>query len=90
VGVVDEIADTGETLECVLSVGKSHTGGAGGHRRADRALAGAVPQPVVVSLVTDEFVVFPWGARILVSGRWKPHPEVEAGIQTQHPHDRQG
>jgi hypothetical protein len=45
---------------------------------------------VVVSLVTDEFVVFPWGARILVSGRWKPHPEVEAGIQAQHPHDRQG
>ena len=47
----------------------------------------AASQPDLVSLVTDEFVVFPWDARILVEGRWVPHPEVEAGIRAQCPHE---
>jgi hypoxanthine phosphoribosyltransferase len=85
--VVDEITDTGETLECVRrSVVEQ-----GALRVVTAALTAhswAVPQPDIVSLVTDEFVVFPWDARILVSGRWKPHPEIEAGIQAQHRHDR--
>jgi len=81
--VVDEIADTGETLMLVRrSVAEQ-----GAARVVTAALVAhswALPPPDVVSLMSDEFVVFPWDARILVSGRWVPHPEVEAGIQAQH------
>lgn len=83
VAVVDEIADTGETLACVRrSVVEQ-----GAARVVTAALVAhswAAPQPDVVALVTDEFVVFPWDARILVGGRWTAHPEVEAGIRAQH------
>lgn len=85
--VVDEISDTGETLECVRR-SVLEQGAAGVVTAALIAHSWASPRPDVVSLVTDELVVFPWDARILVDGLWIPHPEVEAGIRAQHRPDR--
>ena len=84
VAVVDEIADTGETLELVRTSVTEH----GAARVVTAALVAhswPEPRPDVVSLVTDELVVFPWDARIFVGGRWVSHPEVQAAIQAQHP-----
>jgi hypoxanthine phosphoribosyltransferase len=86
VAVVDEIADTGETLTLVRDSAGDH----GAARVVTAALVAhswADPQPDIVSLVSDEFVVFPWDAQILENGRWVTHPEVEAAIQAQHPRD---
>lgn len=82
VAVVDEIADTGETLTLVRRSAAER----GAARVVTATLAAhswASPQPDVVALVSDELVVFPWDTRILVDGRWKPHPEVEAAIEAQ-------
>ena len=84
VAVVDEIADTGETLEVVRTSVTEH----GAARVVTAALVAhswAEPQPDVASLVTDELVVFPWDSRIFVGGHWVPHPEVEGAIKAQHP-----
>lgn len=89
VAVVDEIADTGETLTLVRDAVGDHAAA----RVITATLVAhswAEPQPDVVSLVSDEFVVFPWDARILDNGRWVPHPEVEAGIRAQDRHGEQG
>jgi len=82
VAVVDEIADSGETLELVRASVTEH----GAAQVATAALithSWAEPRPDVVALVSDELVVFPWYARIFVDGHWTPHPEVEAAIQAQ-------
>jgi hypoxanthine phosphoribosyltransferase len=82
IAVIDEIADTGETLAMV----------------ADRARAlGAVqvvtatlvshswakPAPQISSLVSDEFIIFPWNQQVLDGGKWITHPEITAGIEAQ-------
>lgn len=85
VAIVDEIADTGETLALVRR-SVEEQGAARAITAALVAHSWADPQPDAVSLATDEFVVFPWDSRILVGGRWTPHPEVEAGIRAQHSH----
>lgn len=82
VAVVDEIADTGETLE-VLRRSAVERGAARVVTATLVAHSWAQPRPDAVALVTDELVVFPWDARILVDGRWVTHPEVEAGIAAQ-------
>jgi hypoxanthine phosphoribosyltransferase len=82
--VVDEIADTGETLALVRR-SLLDQGAARAITAALVAHSWAEPQPDAVALLSDEFVVFPWDARILVDGQWVPHPEVAAGISAQHP-----
>ena len=79
VAVVDEIADTGETLALVRHSAAEH----GAARVVTATLVAhswASQQPDVVAISSDELVVFPCDARILVGGRWVPHPEVEAAI----------
>jgi len=80
--VVDEIADSGETLGCVRASALRQ----GAARVLSAALVAhswAEPRPDVVALVSDELVVFPWDERILANGRWIPLPEVEAAIRAQ-------
>ncbi len=80
--IVDEIADTGQTLAmaaeaaCVLRASKVITASLVSHTWAN-------PAPQVCSLITDEFVIFPWDQRVLQNGKWVPHPEVVAGQQAQ-------
>jgi uncharacterized protein len=82
VAVVDEIADTGETLAMVA--GSVRESGAA------RVLAAclvshswASPAPDVAALVSDKLIVFPWDRQVLVAGQWQLHPEVLAALAAQ-------
>jgi hypoxanthine phosphoribosyltransferase len=81
--VVDEIADTGETLALVRDAAHEH----GAARVITACLVShswANPVPDVSALVSDELVLFPWDRQVLVDGRWQLHPELEAAISAQH------
>lgn len=82
VAVVDEMADTGQTLALVaeevrrLGAVQVITASLVSHTWAD-------PAPQVCALVTDAFVVFPWDRQVYVEGQWQPHPEIEAVLKAQ-------
>lgn len=82
VAIVDEIADTGETLALVERAVQD----AGASRTITACLvrhSWANPVPTLSGLVTDEFVIFPWDKRVLVAGQWGEHPETVAGLEAQ-------
>jgi len=82
VAVIDEIADTGETLALVEAAVRD----AGASRTVIASLirhTWANPVPTISRLVTDEFVIFPWDQRVLVEGQWGEHPEIAAGLAAQ-------
>ncbi len=80
--VVDEIADTGETLRLVVE--QTRERGAVSVRAACLiAHSWAAPMPDAVAAVSDAMVIFPWDRRVLIDGRWQPHPELLAGLQAQ-------
>ena len=82
VAIVDEIADTGQTLSIVAEQAR----GSGARQVITASLVShswADPAPQVCPLVTDEFVIFPWGERVLEEGKWIRHPEVIAGLKAQ-------
>lgn len=75
VAVVDEIADTGETLHMAAEAARQK----GAKQVITVALVAhswATPRPDVVALVSDALVVFPWDQEVLVEGRWVQHPEL--------------
>jgi uncharacterized protein len=82
VAVVDEIADTGETLAMVaertttLGAMQVVTASLVTHSWAD-------PFPQASALLSDEFIIFPWDREVLAGGRWMTHPEIEAGLKAQ-------
>lgn len=82
VAVVDEMADTGETLRLVarrvreLGAREVTTAALVSHSWAD-------PAPDVSALVSDALVMFPWDQRVLVDGRWQLHPELERALSQQ-------
>jgi hypoxanthine phosphoribosyltransferase len=82
VGVVDEIADTGETLALVADSVRAN----GAARVVTACLANhtwASPAPDVSALVTDALIIFPWDRRVLMAGEWQPHPEIVAALRAQ-------
>ncbi len=90
VAIVDELADTGETLamvaESALTLGAAQvvTACLVAHTWAD-------PAPHLTALTTDEFVIFPWDARVYSGGKWVVHPEIEAGLKAlKAPKDQGG
>ena len=80
--VVDEMADTGDTLRLAAAEVA---------RRGARAVVTAAlvshswaePMPEIVALTTDALVLFPWDQEVLVGGRWVPHPELESALVAQ-------
>jgi hypoxanthine phosphoribosyltransferase len=75
IAVIDELADTGETLQLVADQVR--------RQRANRVISAALvahtwatPRPDVVALETDAFVLFPWNREVLRNGLWFPHPDV--------------
>lgn len=82
VAVIDEIADTGETLGLVArrvkDVGARHvvTAVLVSHSWAD-------PRPDLSALISDALVLFPWDERVLVDGRWQMHPELVRALELQ-------
>lgn len=83
VAVVDEIADTGETLALVAEQVRS--------LNADRVITATLvshswanPAPDLCGLISDELVLFPWDQRVLINGEWQPHPELVGALALQN------
>jgi hypoxanthine phosphoribosyltransferase len=82
VAVVDEIADTGETLALVAERVREK----GARQVFTAALVAhtwAQPMPAVVALVTDALVLFPWDRQVYLEGQWQDHPELVAALKLQ-------
>lgn len=82
IAVVDEIADSGETLAIVSSQVLIK----GATRVVTATLvhhSHAKPLPTVSVVESDQFVVFPWDQRVYVDQQWQAHPEVLAGLSAQ-------
>lgn len=84
VAVIDDVADTGETLTLVAKEVRA--------LKAERVVTAALishswaqPAPDVSALTTDQLVMFPWDRLVLIDGEWRPHPELEAALATQDP-----
>jgi len=82
VAVIDEIADTGETLALVADRVKD--------RSAKHVITATLvahswanPMPDVVALTTDALVLFPWDEQFYQNGKWQPHPELAAALKHQ-------
>jgi hypoxanthine phosphoribosyltransferase len=82
IAVVDEMADTGETLRLVaervreLGAREVTTAALVSHSWAD-------PAPDLSALVSDALVMFPWDQRVLVDGEWQLHPELAQALAEQ-------
>lgn len=80
--VVDEIADTGETLH--LAAQRARTLGAQSTLTA--ALVShtwARPAPDLVALVSDALVIFPWDRQVYTAHGWQLHPDYAAALHLQ-------
>jgi len=82
VAVVDEIADTGETLAMVAARVRE-CGAAQVVAAALVAHSWASPLPEIVGLTTDALVIFPWDRQVLAEAHWQPHPELAAALKLQ-------
>ena len=82
VAVVDEIADTGETLAMVAERVKQRgakqviTASLVAHSWAD-------PAPDVVALTSDALVMFPWDEQVYIDNQWQLHPELVEALKHQ-------
>jgi hypoxanthine phosphoribosyltransferase len=82
VAVIDEIADTGETLALVARRARA----LGAARVIAASLVShswADPAPDLAALTTDALVLFPWDRQVYVEGRWQVHPELAEAIAIQ-------
>jgi hypoxanthine phosphoribosyltransferase len=82
VAVIDEIADTGETLDMV----RQQVTARGASSVVTAALVGhswAQPAPDITALRTDALVVFPWNREVIIDGAWVPNPELEKALRLQ-------
>ncbi len=82
VAVIDEIADTGETLRLVAQRAREQ----GAARVLTACLMShrwAEPAPDYVGLVTDALVILPWDRRVYQDGKWQVHPELDNAIKLQ-------
>ena len=82
VAVIDDVADTGETLALVAAQARE-LGAARVVTASLIAHSWAGPPPDIAALTTDELVIFPWDRRVLIDGVWQPHPEISAAIDAQ-------
>jgi len=86
VAVVDEIADTGETLALVAQRVQE----LGALRVVTACLvrhSWANPVPDVCPHVTDALVIMPWDLSTYVHGRWQMHPELVEAMEVNQPED---
>jgi len=82
VAVVDEIADSGETLAMAAEAVRQQ----GAKQVVTACLVShtwAEPSPDVAALLSDELVIFPWDRDVYMNGGWQPHPEIEAALNAQ-------
>jgi hypoxanthine phosphoribosyltransferase len=82
VAVIDEIADTGETLALVAQRVRE--------KGATRVLTASLvshgwadPAPDYVALVSQALVIFPWDKYVYQEGQWQFHPELANALALQ-------
>ena len=83
VAVIDEIADTGETLRLVVQRAREQ----GAKRVITACLVShswANPAPDLAGLVTDALVIFPWDKQVYQAGQWQVNPELADALKLQH------
>ncbi|HYF63177.1 MAG TPA: phosphoribosyltransferase family protein [Herpetosiphonaceae bacterium] len=80
--IVDEIADSGQTLQAAEEVVRE-MGAADVRTAALYAHSWASPRPAYVGLLSDALLVNPWDREILQDGEFVQHPEYTAAIQAQ-------
>jgi hypoxanthine phosphoribosyltransferase len=82
IAVIDEMADTGETLALVAQ--RVREQGAGAVITASLIRhSWARPEPDCVALTTDALVIFPWDKQVYQDGRWQTHPELVGALALQ-------
>ena len=82
VAIIDDVADSGETLETV----RQEVFGHGAFSVVTAALVShswAKPTPDFSAVQSDALVLFPWDRQVLVEGSWVPHPELEKALRFQ-------
>lgn len=80
--VIDEIADSGETLSLIAE--RARTKSATAVKTATLIThSWANPKPDYFVLESDELIIFPWDKSILIDGEWKLHPEIENALKLQ-------
>ncbi|MFN8595413.1 MAG: phosphoribosyltransferase [Anaerolineae bacterium] len=82
VAVIDEMADTGETLALVAQRAIER----GVQRVITASLVAhswAAPRPDVVALTTDALVIFPWDKSVYQDDHWQAHPELVEALKLQ-------
>jgi len=80
--VIDEMADTGETLALVAQRVREQ----GAHTVITASLvrhSWAQPAPDCAALTTDALVIFPWDKQVFLEGRWQIHPELASALALQ-------
>lgn len=82
VAVVDEMADTGETLALVAERVKER-GAAQVITASLISHSWAKPPVDEAALVTDALVIFPWDKQVYQGGQWQPHPELKEALALQ-------
>lgn len=80
--LVDEIADTGQTLLAAAHVVRE-MGAAEVRTAALYAHTWADPRPDYIGLLSDALLMNPWDREVLQDGRFVPHPEYQAAIKAQ-------
>jgi hypoxanthine phosphoribosyltransferase len=83
VAIIDEIADSGQTLAMVAESATS----LGAVQVVTACLVShtwANPFPQVSTLVSDELIIFPWDQQILANGDWVIHPEIHTALKAQN------
>ncbi|HVM72197.1 MAG TPA: phosphoribosyltransferase family protein [Anaerolineales bacterium] len=82
VAVIDEIADTGETLHLVAQRVQEQ-GAVGVVTACLVSHSWASPAPDLVALTTDALVIFPWDKQVFQDGVWQVNPELAGALKAQ-------
>lgn len=84
VAVVDEMADSGETLRMVVNAARQK----GARKVVSASLVAhswAEPFPDAVSLTSDALVIFPWDRQVYTETGWRLHPELGEALAMRNP-----
>ncbi len=82
VAIIDDVADTGETLEVVRKE-VSLRGASAAWTAALVCHSWAKPSPDYSGIQSDALVLLPWDREVLVEGSWVLHPELEEALKLQ-------
>jgi len=82
VAVIDEIADTGETL-AIVAARALERGACQVWTLGLVAHTWANPKPNFTALTSDALVIFPWDKEVYTESGWQMHPELVEAIRAQ-------